>query len=202
MKIIIAGALAILVGLVVLQQLLGQNAEQRSYIYFDEMYQSVAYKAQSENVYLDGAITQQAPPEGTVPRGYETLRFGADEEGLKEAGAALNTPLAEGGIDAERASEVYRIYCQVCHGAGGSGDGPVVSRGYPPPTSLLTPASAARPDGELYHIITYGLNNMPGYAVQVLPEDRWQVIAYIRQMQATAQQQAQEAQNDTLNTTL
>lgn len=202
MKSIIAGALLILIGLLVLERILGQDPGERSYIYYDDMYESVAYKSQTPNPHLPGGITQLAPPEGTIPRGYKPIHYGIADEEIARAGAELMTPLTEATIDPARGQEVYAIYCQPCHGAAGLGDGPVVSRGYPPPTSLLTDQAAARADGAIYHILTYGFKNMPAYAVQVLPEDRWQVIAYIRQMQATAQQQAQEAQDDTLNTTL
>ncbi|MBT5873056.1 MAG: cytochrome c [Candidatus Latescibacteria bacterium] len=202
MKSIIAGALLILIGLLVLERILGQDPEERSYIYYDDMYESVAYKSQTPNPHLPGGITQLTPPEGTIPRGFTPIHYGIAEEEVSRAGAELMSPLTEATIDPARGQEVYGIYCQPCHGAAGLGDGPVVSRGYPPPTSLHTDQAAARADGEIYHILTYGFKNMPAYAVQVLPEDRWQVIAYIRQMQATAQQQAQEAQDDTLNTTL
>ncbi|MCX6997034.1 MAG: cytochrome c, partial [Kiritimatiellaeota bacterium] len=40
-------------------------------------------------------------------------------------------------------------------------------------------------DGELFHTVTAGKNQMPAYAPQVTVTDRWAVIAYIRALQRT-----------------
>jgi mono/diheme cytochrome c family protein len=39
-------------------------------------------------------------------------------------------------------------------------------------------------DGQIFHILTYGQNNMPSYAGQISRDDRWKVIAYVRSLQA------------------
>ena len=39
-------------------------------------------------------------------------------------------------------------------------------------------------DGQLFHILTYGQNNMASYAGQISRDDRWNVIAYVRSLQA------------------
>jgi mono/diheme cytochrome c family protein len=41
-------------------------------------------------------------------------------------------------------------------------------------------------DGQMFHILTYGQNNMPSYAAQIDRQDRWKVIAYVRTLQAAA----------------
>src|SRR5205823_12508017 len=71
-----------------------------------------------------------------------------------------------------------------CHGVGGAGNGPVAQRGYPPPPSLLAEHVLKMKDGQLFHVLTYGQNNMPSYASQLSREDRWNVILYVRSMQA------------------
>ena len=65
--------------------------------------------------------------------------------------------------------------------------GPVTQRGVPPPPSLLAPRAAQMKDGQLFHILTYGQNNMAAYGGQVSREDRWNVIAYVRSLQAGKQ---------------
>ena len=82
MKTIITGAVLIVIGLFILERILGQDAGERSYIYFDDMYQSVAFKEQSENPHLAQGVTQQSPPDGTIPRGYTPLHYGIEEEEL------------------------------------------------------------------------------------------------------------------------
>ena len=42
------------------------------------------------------------------------------------------------------------------------------------------------PDGQMFHVLTFGQGNMAAYAAQVERDDRWRVIAYIRQLQGQA----------------
>lgn len=71
--------------------------------------------------------------------------------------------------------------------------GPVAQRGYPPPPSLLAEHAQKMKDGQLFHILTYGQNNMPSYAGQLSRDDRWNVVLYVRTLQATAQPVSQPA---------
>ena len=81
---------------------------------------------------------------------------------------------------------VFENYCATCHGAGGLGNGPVAQRGFPPPPSLLADKTRKMKDGHLFHVLTYGQNNMPSYASQISREDRWNVIGYVRSLQNAA----------------
>jgi mono/diheme cytochrome c family protein len=38
-------------------------------------------------------------------------------------------------------------------------------------------------DGRIYHVITNGRNVMPAYAAQVIREERWAIVNYIRVLQ-------------------
>jgi len=82
-----------------------------------------------------------------------------------------------------RGKVVFENYFLPCHGAHGTGDGTVAQRGFPMPASLLAPRAVQMADGQMFHVLTYGQNNMPSYAVQVGREDRWRVIAYVRSLQ-------------------
>ena len=84
------------------------------------------------------------------------------------------------------APALYQQHCAVCHGPSGLGDGPVTRLGVPPPPSLLSERSRAMPDGRLFHIITYGVGNMPPYAGQVDRLDRWKAVLHIRSLQSGA----------------
>jgi hypothetical protein len=95
----------------------------------------------------------------------------------------------------ERGRERFTIYCSVCHGRAGSGDGIVVQRGYSKPPSFQTDVSrglALRglrlplrivPIGYYFEVISQGYGSMPDYASQIPEEDRWKIIAYIRALQ-------------------
>lgn len=125
----------------------------------------------------DGAAVR-LPPEGTLARGVEPYHF-TDAE---DAGANLKNPLAVNQQNLNRGKRMYDIYCQVCHGDLGNGDGPVVPP-FPIPKSLHSEAMRTWKDGHLFHVVTMGQGIMPSYAQQVLPEDRWAIILYIRALQ-------------------
>ncbi|MEE8409781.1 MAG: cytochrome c [Myxococcota bacterium] len=134
--------------------------------------------------------TLLVPPEGTVPYGFQPFGYEPGPEEAARAGRELVNPLV--GIEAEifaaelaRGKKVYAIFCLVCHGPGGDGDGPIIGR-FPNPPSLLAGPTRRMPDGEIYHRIVHGQALMPGYAVQVQPEDRWRLVSYVRALQAAA----------------
>lgn len=90
----------------------------------------------------------------------------------------------------ERGRQQFNLHCAICHGAsgrGGSGDvgfGIVGAYGLSvAPANMLTPEIQAQPDGQLFHTITAGIRQMPGYAHQVKVQDRWAIVAYLRVLQ-------------------
>ena len=79
--------------------------------------------------------------------------------------------------------ERYNIYCAVCHGRNGDGDGPVVQHGFSPPPSFYLDEVRGHPTGLYFDIITNGYGTMGRYSYQVNEPDRWAIIAYIRGLQ-------------------
>jgi mono/diheme cytochrome c family protein len=98
-----------------------------------------------------------------------------------------------------RGQERYTIYCAVCHGPTGAGDGTIVRRGFTQPPSYITDNSRqfARsgfqvplrdvPLGYIFEVATHGYGAMADYALQVEPRDRWAIAAYIRTLQFSQQ---------------
>ena len=90
----------------------------------------------------------------------------------------------------ERGRQRYNIYCAVCHGLAGDGDGLVARRAmelqqstWVPPTSLHSPPVREQPVGKLFNTVTNGIRKMPGYASQITTEDRWAIVLYVRALQ-------------------
>jgi mono/diheme cytochrome c family protein len=79
--------------------------------------------------------------------------------------------------------ERYNIYCSVCHGQTGKGDGMVVQRGYLMPPNLSDARLIDSPDGHLYDVIANGIRNMPAYGSKIPVADRWAIVTYIRALQ-------------------
>ncbi|WP_417385118.1 quinol:electron acceptor oxidoreductase subunit ActD [Gimesia sp.] len=89
-----------------------------------------------------------------------------------------------------RGKERYKIYCSVCHGLSGEGDGLVSLRAmelqqgtWIRPASYYTDNVRNQPVGRLFHTISNGVRKMPGYSAQIPPEDRWAIVLYLRALQ-------------------
>ncbi len=122
------------------------------------------------------------PPEGTIPVTGVPFPYGNSEEEAIRAGVELINPLQATPEILARGQHRFESACFVCHGAGGEGDGPIIGR-FPNPASLISDHAKSYPDGRIYHVITHGQGIMPSHALQVLPEERWAVVLYLRQLQ-------------------
>ena len=79
--------------------------------------------------------------------------------------------------------ERFEIYCAVCHGPTGDGNGIIVQRGFPRPPSFHDQRLRAAPVGHFFDVINHGYGVMFSYAARVEPQDRWAIAAYIRALQ-------------------
>jgi mono/diheme cytochrome c family protein len=84
-----------------------------------------------------------------------------------------------------RGQQRYDIFCSVCHGKTGYGDGMIVRRGYRRAASFHDDRLRTAPVGHFFDAITNGWGAMPSYAPQIPVQDRWAIIAYIRALQAS-----------------
>jgi mono/diheme cytochrome c family protein len=83
----------------------------------------------------------------------------------------------------DRGQERFNIYCIVCHGPLGNGDGMVVRRGFPKPPTYHDDRLRNAPVGHFFDVMTNGWGRMNSYAAQISPADRWAIVAYIRALQ-------------------
>lgn len=153
--------------------------------YMPDMVSSVAYDTFDPNPNTSDGRTMMAPPEGTVPRGYAPLHFAAGPSEALRAGRELTNPLPDGPVVRERGEIAFQRYCSPCHGHEGLGDG-LVARKFPRPPSLTADHARNLPDGQLFHIVTFGQGVMPAYRQQVVVQDRWTIVRYLRRLQAAA----------------
>lgn len=96
-----------------------------------------------------------------------------------------------------RGVERYNIYCSVCHGVAGDGKGSAVYNLFKPrPTSLYDARLVGEPDGYYYSVIVNGKGGMYSYASRVQNvEDRWAIIAHIRELQKNPPEAPQASVN-------
>ena len=86
----------------------------------------------------------------------------------------------------KRGQERFGIYCAVCHGKSGNGQGMTSQYGVPGIANfhLDNFKSASYPDGRIFETITNGKGMMSGYGYNIPVRDRWAIIAYVRTLQA------------------
>lgn len=105
-----------------------------------------------------------------------------------------DNPLAIDAAVLQRGQQQFNIYCSVCHGMNGRGNGLVNQRAqrilattWTPPSNLhdATLYQDVYPDGKLFGTISNGVRKMPGYAAQIRAKDRWAIVSYVRALQAS-----------------
>jgi mono/diheme cytochrome c family protein len=112
-------------------------------------------------------------PPGTVPRGAH-----AAAAALASPGPAPTPALVR------RGRERHRVFCAPCHGAGGRGDGIVVSRGFPRPPSYHEDRLRHVTAEHIVSVVTNGVGLMVPQAESIPPEDRWAIARYVKELQA------------------
>lgn len=129
----------------------------------------------------DGAAARPLP-EGTVSRERGAIDpvylTGQDEDGT-----VSDVPVEVSVDFLRRGQERYNIYCAPCHGYSGEGDGMIVQRGFPQPTSFHQQRLLDAPVGYYFNAITNGFGRMFSYASRVPVEDRWAISAYVKALQ-------------------
>ncbi len=120
---------------------------------------------------------------GTVPRGGKTVEDPLYAVTVPPAFEATSFPSPLTAADIERGRQQFNIFCSVCHGATGKGDGMIVQRGFPHPPSFYLDRLRNAPPGHFYNVITHGYGAMYSYGDRIAENDRWKIVAYVRALQ-------------------
>ncbi len=141
------------------------------------------YRPQAASAFFYDGATMRQPVAGTVARGQlheDTARYtGRDANGELVASIPID-------VDLERGRERYDIYCAPCHHQLGNGRGILWDRAQIPSADLREQRLRDVPDGQIFDVVTNGLGLMSGYKYPIPPEDRWAIVAYVRQLQSEA----------------
>ena len=127
--------------------------------------------------------SERPPVEGTVARDelHDDTYFYTGKVG-NNPGENMPFPVTREVL--ERGRERFNIFCAPCHSRVGDGNGMVPSRGFArKPPSYHIPRLQKAPVGYFFDVITNGFGIMPDYASQIPPQDRWDIVAYIRALQ-------------------
>ena len=166
--------------------------------------------------FFGDAISVSQPIAGTIPRGFlrsdKALFTGKKDNANTSQAAQPAQPATNANANANpytddtdtfpfpiteqtarRGRERYDIFCSVCHGLTGHGDGMIVRRGFRQAANFHDDRLRQAPVGHFFDAITNGWGAMPSYAAQIPVQDRWAIIAYVRALQLAQQKSPQTA---------
>lgn len=191
----------------------GTKSEKPPLQIFPDMKVQAKVKYQAPSEFFANGAGARMPVAGVVPIGFsKPVKAAADGALPDQFGFSNGTdfystgkigdafgdgfPLEQLGADTldvkflERGQQRYNIYCAVCHGASGNGEG--ITSKYGILTAFkfsqngnLDPADPTkyRATGQIFDTITNGKGLMGPYGGNIPVRDRWAIIAYIRTLQ-------------------
>ena len=193
-----------LVGLFAVAGFRGQKSEKPPIEIFPDMDHQPKVKAQVPSEFFADGRGNRQPVPGTVPLGYEApvskenpfpdegkyrmVRYSSGTDYLNTGrfgdqwGTGIPMPVTAELM--QRGQERYTIFCGVCHGASGGGNGVAGQYGLVAIASFHQDRLRDMADGEIYNTITHGKNTMLGYGSKIPVDDRWAIVAYVRALQA------------------
>lgn len=184
---------------------------------------------EASTIPLRDLVQPRVPVKGTIPRGaaggsrasdsgasnamhvpangHVPYHFEDSPEGRQAATAELIDnpfPITDKGLASGK--ELYNIFCATCHGEKGNGLGYLYNdeenkqAKYPlAPANFLRDEYYQASNGRFYHSIYYGINAMGAYKDKMSYEERWNVIHYIRALQAAELKLEYNEGSNTLN---
>lgn len=185
---------------------------------FPDMDDQEKYLPQRTSSFFEDGRADRPVPDGVVHRGNEinvknvfAENFSADQFGDAPKVIALHTgkdaegnpyagiPIATNDENFTLGQAKYDMYCAVCHGVAGDGNGPTKALGLTNAADFHDPARQTtppgKPEGAIFEVISKGFNidpatgvgstGMVGFADRLSPKERWAIILHIRALQHT-----------------
>ena len=152
--------------------------------FFDDMDHQLKLHPQRTSGFFADNRSSRLPVVGTVARGAHFENTPANTgliPGTTNGIEVMPIPVTRQLM--ERGRERYQISCLPCHGALADGNGITKKYGMAVVANLHDPRIVKQPDGEIFNTITHGRNLMGAYGANIVPEDRWAIIAYVRALQ-------------------
>jgi len=144
-------------------------------------------------------VDNETAPNGFVPYYYEDT----EEERERASEEIQMNPFPISGDGLAKGEMLYNINCAICHGEKGDGLGYLVRDDggvYPAqPANLISDEFIAASPGRFYHSIMFGKNVMGSYKDKLSYKERWEVIHYIRSLQASEKSLAYSPDENSLN---
>ena len=153
-----------------------------------DMQNQIKITTQEKYDFFPDSASMQAPPAFSVPLHKTRYRHEPTEYSKAED---LKNPLPINNYTLARGKNRFGIFCVICHGEDGKGNGRITTQpkladdeeGFPPPADLCSEHTRNLSDGRLFHILSAGQNLMFPVNFKMNATDRWAVVLYIRNLQ-------------------
>jgi S-disulfanyl-L-cysteine oxidoreductase SoxD len=96
------------------------------------------------------------------------------------AGQPASLPVPSSATSVARGKTLFNIYCMLCHGETGEGNGNLRTFFNPQPANLTSATIQKLEDAQIFLVITNGFGPMPPLYEHLSPTERWDVINYVR----------------------
>lgn len=152
--------------------------------YAPDMTYSRAYETYTANPNFADSQTSRQPVAGAIALGHELPDHLM--EGDTTAYKTYTTKLRFAEAELKEGERLFNINCAICHGPNLDGQGPLYTSGKfaAMPANLKDAKYLHMPIGTMYAAVKYGKNAMGSYASQLDIKQRWQVLAYVKKVQA------------------
>ena len=98
---------------------------------------------------------------------------------------APENPTAADEASLARGKELYTINCQMCHGEGGAGNGPIAALLLNRPANFTTEVVQSKSDGSFFLTISNGIDGrMPALNENLTVSERWDVVNFLRTLKS------------------
>ncbi|MDB2506127.1 cytochrome c [Opitutales bacterium] len=173
---------------------------------FPDMDRQARYKPQAENEFFADGRNDRPVPANTVARGNyfnqaEVFSAGFEDHALGDtvlndgkdgAGNFVKTlPLEVSHALMAEGKEKYDIFCTVCHGAAGDGNGVTKPYGVLA-ASYHDDRLRSVEDGYIFDVIKNGKGLMLPLNDRISPEEGWAIVLYVRALQRSQNADAKE----------
>jgi mono/diheme cytochrome c family protein len=174
----------LVVTIVLLSLVSCSNEKKPNYQFMPNMYEPISYQAYGDYEIFPNQQEAMLPVEGTISRGWMPYDYPNTTEGLNLAKAELKNPLEVTEKNLSAGKELYNIYCAICHGEKGDGQGVLVKREKFLGVPSYADAGRNITEGGIYHVQMFGLNSMGSYASQTNELERWQIAQHVMNLKA------------------
>jgi mono/diheme cytochrome c family protein len=162
---------------------------------FPDMEWQLKLRPQKPNGFFANGISSQLPVAGTIPRSTPIQTVSGPVYPYEDS--PVNTGLIPGTTNfvelnpmpitaslLKRGQQRFTINCSPCHGQLADGNGITKKIGAMAAVANLHDKRIVEmADGELFYVISNGRNLMGSYGANVVVQDRWAIVAYLRALQ-------------------